>query len=251
MSGSFHYSATAADECKLQTGFRVEWFGSGEGYVALESLGHLFLQAIVQPFFELILRTLGHLEEADTSVAGSIRPGDLSLQFESDVNGRKDEAKLCPRVFGQFADGADGHAPLADIGGGRGQFLILWKYNSQGNLDRMPEVPAPFPHHEIERRVETARRMEGGQRLLEDEVGSKLKGLLGSGLSIQHGKGDRLRIALSLAQRLQQIDAILQVIAVNDDRIELALSEQIVAGFGPLANVDVDGNLLQRGPQHR
>jgi hypothetical protein len=127
----------------------------------------------------------------------------------------------------------------------------LWKYNAQGNLDRMPEVPAPFPHHEIERRIEAARGMEGSQRLLKDEVGPILKGFLGRGLSIQHGKGDRLRIALSLAQRLQQIDAILQVVAVNDDRIELALSEQIAAGFGPFANVDVDGNLLQRGPQHR
>ena len=94
----------------------------------------------------------------------------------------------------------------------------------------MAEVAALFPHHEIERGIKTAGGMQRSKRLLQNEVGSGLEGLLGGRLPIDHGKGYRLGIALGLAQRFQEVTAVLQVVAVDDDRIELALRQHIVAG---------------------
>ena len=34
----------------------------------------------------------------------------------------------------------------------------------------MAVVSAPFPHHEIERRIKAARGVQGGERLLQNEV---------------------------------------------------------------------------------
>src|SRR6266404_5370302 len=104
----------------------------------------------------------------------------------------------------------------------------------------MAVIPAPFPHHEIESRIKTAGGVQRGERLLENEVSSRVEGLLGGRLSIDHGEGDGLGIALGLAERAQEIEAVLQIIAVHDDRVELALCQQIVASSGPCANLDID-----------
>ncbi len=92
--------------------------------------------------------------------------------------------------------------------------------------------------------------MHRSERLLQNEVGSGLEGLLGGRLPIHHGKGYTLGIALRLAKRFQEITAVLQVVAVDDDRIELALRQQIVARLGPCANLDIDRDLLQCRTQH-
>ncbi len=92
--------------------------------------------------------------------------------------------------------------------------------------------------------------MQQSERLLQNEVGSRLEGLLRGRLPIDHGKGHRLGIALGLTQRFQQITAVLQVVAVDDDRIELALHQHIVAGLDAWANLDIDRDLLQCRTQH-
>src|ERR1700687_236403 len=114
----------------------------------------------------------------------------------------------------------------------------------------MTIIPALFPHHEIESCIKTARGVHRGERLLQNEVGSGLEGLLGGRLPIHHCKSYRLSIALGPAERPQEIKAILQIVAVDDDRIELALRQQIVTGLELCANLDLDRDLLQCRTQH-
>src|ERR1700693_3043599 len=97
------------------------------------------------------------------------------------------------------------------------------KRDSQWHLYRMAVVTAPFPHHKIESRIKTARGVQRGEGLLQNEVGSGVEGLLGRRFSIHHGEGYGLGVALGLAKRAQEIKTVLQVIAVHDDRIELPL----------------------------
>ncbi len=82
--------------------------------------------------------------------------------------------------------------------------------------------------------------MQRGERFLQNEVGPRVERLLGRRLPIHHGKGYGLGVALRLAERAQEIEAVLQVVTVDDDCIVLALRQQIVAGPGPFANLDID-----------
>src|ERR1700674_373751 len=222
----------------------------GKRRVALQLLGYFILEVVSQPFFKLRLGALRDLDEADAGMPGSVGPVDLAFQIERNVHSGKRETKLRLRILGQLAEDADGHAPLAHIGRRGSQLLIVRKRNSQWHLHRMAVIPAPFPHHEIESRVKTARGMQRSERLLQNEVGPGVEGLLGRRLSIHHSEGYGLGIALSLTERAQEIKAVLQVIAVYDDCVELALRQQIVAGSGPCANLDIDRDLLQRRTQH-
>ena len=79
--------------------------------------------------------------------------------------------------------------------------------------------------------------MQRGERLLQNEVGSRLEGFLGGRLPIYHSKGYGAGIALGPADGLQEIEAVLQVVAVDDDPIELALCQQIVTRSGLRANL--------------
>jgi hypothetical protein len=91
----------------------------------------------------------------------------------------------------------------------------------------MAVVPAPFPHHKIESRVKTARGVQWSERLLQNEVGPGVEGLLGRRFPIHHSKGYGLGVALSLPERAQEIKAVLQVVTIDDDCIEFALRQQI------------------------
>src|SRR5208337_2235569 len=114
----------------------------------------------------------------------------------------------------------------------------------------MPVVPTLLPQHEIESCIQTAHSVQRGQRLLQDEVGAGLEGLLRGRLPIHHRKGYGFGIALGLAQALQETNTVFEVVAVNNDRIVLALRQQIVSGLGLGANLDIDRDVLQRRTQH-
>ena len=67
---------------------------------------------------------------------------------------------------------------------------------------------------------------------LQNEIGSGLKRFLRGRLSIHHGKSYRLGVALRLAQVSQQVKAILQIVAVDNDGVKLSLGQQIIARPG-------------------
>jgi hypothetical protein len=69
-------------------------------------------------------------------------------------------------------------------------------------------------------------------------------------LPIQHRKGYRFGIALGLAKSLEEIESVLQIVAVDDDCVEFALRQKIAAGMELGANHDIDGDILQRGTQY-
>ena len=66
--------------------------------------------------------------------------------------------------------------------------------------------------------------MHRGKRFLQNEVCSVLESLLRA-RPVHYRKSYRLGIALGLTHRFQQIKAPLQVVAVDDDRIKLALGQ--------------------------
>lgn len=55
---------------------------------------------------------------------------------------------------------------------------------------------------------------------------------------------------MGLPESLQKVKPVGQVVAVDDDRIELTLRQQIRGGQDLRANLDVDRELLQCRTQH-
>ena len=128
--------------------------------------------------------------------------------------------------------------------------MVIRQADSQRHIQWMAEVAATFSDHEVERRIKAARGMEGADRLLQNEVGSRVESFLCGRLPIQHRKGYRFGIALGLAKSLEEIESVLQIVAVDDDCVELALRQEIAAGMELGANYDIDGDILQRGTQY-
>jgi len=212
----------------------------------MQPFGHFSLQAICQPFFQLVLRGLRNVDEANACVPGSIGPGDFAGQFQRNARTGKRESKLPLDLLGQLSKHTDGHAPLAEVGRGRGHFLFIRQADPQWYVHGMAEVPPTLPHHEIQRGIETTRSVQGAKRLLQNEVRSPFEGLLGGRLPIQNRERDRLAIALRLAQVSEKVDPALQVVAVDDDRVKLALRKQITCRLRISANLETNRDLLQR-----
>src|ERR1700692_201506 len=95
----------------------------------------------------------------------------------------------------------------------------------------MPEVPAPFPDHKIQGCIKASRSVQCSDRLLQNEVGPRLKSILRSRLPIDHRKGHRFGIALSMAEGFQQIEAVVQVVTVNDHGIKFTTRQQLSAAL--------------------
>ena len=90
------------------------------------------------------------------------------------------------------------------------------------HLHRLAEVATPLLQHKIQRGMEAARRIQTADRLLQDEICAHAKCILGRRmLAVQYCKRYRILIAGSISHTLQQREAAVQIVAIDNDGIEL------------------------------
>ncbi len=78
------------------------------------------------------------------------------------------------------------------------------------------------------------------------EVGAHLKCLLGGRASVQNGEGDGVLVAGALAQAFQNAQSALQIVAVDENRVEFLGAQDFLSGTHAATHLDGNRQLLQR-----
>src|SRR5579872_4957121 len=133
------------------------------------------------------------------------------------------------RALGQSLAQHERDAAFADVRTGRMQGLVF-EDELHIYLHRLAEVAAPLLQHEVQRGMEAARRIQTADRLLQNEIRAHAKCILrGCTLPIQYCERHRILIAGSISETLQQREAASQIVAFDNDGIELVGDQNVRA----------------------
>src|SRR5206468_4277159 len=95
------------------------------------------------------------------------------------------------------------------------------------------------------------RSVQSADRFLQNEVRSHAESFLrGRPLAVQDGEGYRALVAGRVSQTLQQSETAGEIVAIYNNRVELVGNEHIGAGARFMADLHVNGQLLQCGPDY-
>ena len=220
------------------------------GGEAFFGAGEFAFHVFVEPVFEFELGTPGDVLEAESGKALDVGPGNFGFDFH--VDGAAGQRKFETRrgAFRERFVQDEGDAAFADVGAGRVEDLVV-EADFHLHLDGLAEVAAALLQHEVQRGMKTARGIECADGFLQDEVSAHSEGFLrGGSMAVQDGEGDGVLVAGSVAESLQEGEASVEVVAVDDDGVELVGYEDVGSGAGFLADFHVNGKLFERGPEN-
>jgi len=215
---------------------------------AIFGAGEFALHVFVEPVFELELGTLGDVLEAESGKTLDVAPGDFRFDFH--VDGAAGQRKLEARrgaLWKRLVED-QGDAAFADVGAGRVECLVV-KQDFDLHLGGLAEVAAALLQHEIQRGMETSRGVERADGLLQNEIRSHTEGFLrGSPVTVQDREGNGILVARSVSESLKKCEAAVQIVAIDDNGVELVGNENVGSGARFVADFHVDGKFFERGP---
>src|ERR1700733_2989532 len=97
--------------------------------------------------------------EANSGPAFHICPHHLGIEIEVVLRFRQSELQPWLCSLGQSVAQHQSNSAFADVGSGCAHRLISEQYIHQ-HFDWLPEIAAPLPDHEIQRRMKTPRGVE-------------------------------------------------------------------------------------------
>src|SRR5207302_7357630 len=106
-----------------------------------------------------------------------------------------------------------GHATFAEISSGGFQHVILPEVQEGRHFQGNTEITPALALHQSECGGKASHGIHRSNRFLEYEIGPHLKGLLGSGATIQNGEGNGVLVAGSLAEALQHFHTAFEMVA--------------------------------------
>src|SRR6185312_6050922 len=96
----------------------------------------------------------------------------------------------------------------------------------------MAVIAAPFAEDQAVRSSQAAGSPIGRNRFVQHEIRTNGKSVFYRRHAVGDGEDDRLGVGFSLAQLANQVAAALDVVAVDEDRVELAAVDGLPGGIG-------------------
>src|SRR5882757_6796396 len=197
----------------------LDGFGAHVG--SLLGTGSFFWHFFVQPFFEQFLGTRSQVAETQSDASFEICPRHFRFNIHREGGSRQRKLQTGIGILGKSLVHQERHASLADVSAGGFYSLVVHQYLHQ-HLHGLAVVAATLPHHETQRRIETAGRIQNTDGLLQNKIHAHGKRFLRGGfLAIQNGKGYGVLVTGGGTHALQYFQAPSQIVTVNDYGIEL------------------------------
>src|SRR5215831_6418628 len=194
------------------------------------------------------LRT--HIDEADTSLARRPLPCDLGLRTDSGLRARQGEINGDGASYLGATRQFEGHATFADIRGHGLLFAGAVDAEHHRNLDRDPRVAPALPFHQGTGGAKAGFRPFGGNRLIENEVGSQFKRATQRSRAFEYSNRNRASIAGSGAGTAKNPPSCMLAGAVHDNGFESLPGQLADRSLGISAVLDMNLQIAQHAAQH-